>query len=65
MKNMKNILRRVWAEDGIQHVEEALLLGLVAIVAIAATITMGQGVDAVFTRASTCFDTTAGTAVDC
>jgi len=46
-------LRRIWNEDGIQHVEEALLLALIAVAAITITTSLGSGVADVFQEACT------------
>ena len=44
---------RISNEDGIQHVEEALLLGLIAVVSILVTTSLGQNVTTVFGIADT------------
>ena len=57
MDFLKNNAGLIWsrlaAEDGIQHVEEALLLALIAVAAIVATTALGTDVSAVFTQVAT------------
>ena len=55
MKNMKNILMRLWREDeGQDLLEYALLIVLVVLVAAAAINPLGASIAAVFTSANTC-----------
>ncbi|MBI4496874.1 MAG: Flp family type IVb pilin [Chloroflexi bacterium] len=49
---MKALRRLVKDEEGIQHVEEALLLALIAVAAITVTTALGDGVEAVFQTAA-------------
>ncbi len=49
---MRKLLSLVNEERGIQHAEEALLLALVAVAAIAAVTTLGGNIGHTFTRAS-------------
>ncbi|MBI4496873.1 MAG: Flp family type IVb pilin [Chloroflexi bacterium] len=49
---LKALRRLVAEEHGIQHVEEALLLALIAVAAITVTTALGDGVEAVFQTAA-------------
>jgi Flp pilus assembly pilin Flp len=52
MQSFLNITRRLIADEGgIQHVEEALLLALIAVAAITVTTNLGNAVEAVFGEA--------------
>jgi len=53
---MQQLINLVKDERGIQHAEEALLLGLIAVALTAAVIALKDGVDNVFTQATTCLN---------
>jgi Flp pilus assembly pilin Flp len=58
MKNMKNILMRLWKEEeGQDLLEYALLIVLVVLVAAAAINPLGASIAAVYTAANACITT--------
>ena len=52
-----DMLRRVWAEDGLQHVEEALLIALIGVASIAVVVTLSGEINEVFTCAGNSMET--------
>lgn len=48
------MVRFVKEEDGIQHAEEALLLALIGVAAIAGATLLGTNVDTLFNNTATC-----------
>lgn len=53
-QNTRALIRRFFNdEQGIQHAEEALLLGLIAVVSITIVTQLGDNIIAVFTAADT------------
>lgn len=52
----KIIVRLVREEEGIQHAEEALLLGLIAVALTAVVVGLKTGISTVLTNASGCLN---------
>jgi Flp pilus assembly pilin Flp len=57
MKNMKNILMRLWKEeDGQDLIEYVLLIALVALATATAFPAVATAIQGVFTKANTCLN---------
>ncbi|MBI2861344.1 MAG: Flp family type IVb pilin [Chloroflexi bacterium] len=57
-QNTRALIRRfINDEQGIQHAEEALLLGLIAVVSIVVVTSLGQEIERVFTEGDTALKT--------
>jgi len=55
MKNMKNIMKRLWEEEeGQDMIEYALLLALIGLAAAAVFPAIGTRINAIFNLANTC-----------
>jgi Flp pilus assembly pilin Flp len=61
MKNLKNIMMRLWKEEeGQDLIEYALLIVLIALTAAAIFPTVGKSINTVFSNANTCLTSQTG-----